>query len=448
MKYKDNPPIINEYVTNVCSQVRAYEMHPDIRTELENHILELADDLQTNSPNLTYEEALKAAITQMGDPKMVGTRLDRIHRPRTDWSLVTVIVILLSMALITMYSAEKSLLFRSSVHPFELFDKKIIFVAIGLIFLVGVRLIDYRKIKNLSNVIYWSMLVLMIVTMQFGLTVNGIQNYLSLFGFRIPIMSLSPYVLIIALCGLLFKEENNHHPWKQWATYVFPPMVLFMLNPDFTLMLFYFIAAFVLFAAAYKSWLFRILVPITHFVLILLFIFFKPSHSSLKSRLASYLDSYSDPQGAGYMAVQSSKIIREAGWLGQGIGTPNSVLPNLHSDAIYTYIIFSFGWLGGLVLVWTVLALMFRIIVTARKVKDDYGKQIIIVLGLFLSMKFIWSIGMALGWLPWTSVQLPFLSFGGSDLIADMMAVGLIMGIYRRKDIIRLSSQPSSYRIN
>lgn len=439
MKVLDKPEVINEYVRDVCAKVKAVEMHRDIREEIGNHVDELAEELMVESPGMDREEAIRAAVKQMGDPVDVGTRLNRIHRPKTDWSLVALLAAVLGIALLAMYSADQSLMLRSSGYPFHLFAKKAIYICIGVVFLLGLRLFDYRKLLNYTRIVYWVMIALMAITVMTGQQVNGASRYLEVFNFPIDVISLSPFVLVVTLCGILTRRDHGGKWWVQWAIYVLPPLFIYTLVPDVTIMTFFFIVAYSLFTLTYKSWMVRIVLPIVHFIGVLMM---PTSYKSyLLKRLYDYLHPYEDPKGASYMVVQSLKTIREAGWFGHGIGRFNTSLPYIYSDMLYTYIIYSLGWIAGIVVAWVVAVFMIRIVNAAKIVSDPYGKQIILGLGALFGLKFIWSIAMSLGWLPIVSVQLPFFGFGGLGTIVDIAVIGFIMGVYRRKDMIRMPSR-------
>ncbi|MDF2652539.1 MAG: hypothetical protein K0Q73_8344, partial [Paenibacillus sp.] len=341
---------VNEYIREVCSRVRAREVHPDIRAELTNHLEELSEDIKTHSPEISNEDAITTAIQQMGDPADVGSRLNRIHRPRTDWRFVGTVAALLGFALIIMYSADKSLQVRPSVQTIDLFSKKLLSIGIGLLLLVVVRMIDYRKISAYSVPIYWSTIVVMLFALMNGEHVNGTQQYITLLGIHFPLLALSPYVLIVVLAGLLTKQKNKHNWSVQWAVYVSPALVLYLLSFRITEFVFFFIVALALFMFTYRNKAIAVLAPLVHvFVIPALLLLFNGSflQPGFRQRVSNFfnLDPY---EGMVNPVVQSLDIIREAGWFGNGIGAPftNMSLYYIHSDWIYTYMIFALGWAG------------------------------------------------------------------------------------------------------
>ncbi|MFK7696112.1 FtsW/RodA/SpoVE family cell cycle protein [Paenibacillus sp. HJGM_3] len=435
---RDIHPLVQQYIRDVCARIKAVELHRDIREELAGHVEELADEMMAHSPEIEREDALRKAVQHMGDPAEAGARLNRIHRPKTDWSLVMLLGLIIGFSLVLMYSADRSQMALSHLYPFHLFEKKAIYWGLGLFMLLAIRWIDYRKLSRYSVPIFWGMIALMLVTCLTGLEVNGSRRYLDMFGLRLDIIALSPYVLIVALSGILVRHGTSMAWWKLWISYVLPPFFITLLAPDFISNLMYVAVAYLLFARIYVSRAVRIGIPIVHMLGLLGSIFLLRDNSYLQMRWSSYVDPYADSQGAGYMIVQSLSIIREAGWLGHGIGVQAaSRLPGLHSDMLYPYLIAVFGWLGGIAVFLAAALLLQRIARAAKLVADPYGQTILTGFGAWLGMKFAWSMAMTLGWVPLMTIQLPLLGFGGVNTVAEMAALGLMMSIYRRKDMIR-----------
>ncbi|WP_127587701.1 FtsW/RodA/SpoVE family cell cycle protein [Paenibacillus koleovorans] len=439
---RERHPVVESFLYEVTSYIRAREWHRDIRDELSDHLEDSADEAQSNDSSLSRDEAYRLAVAQMGAASEVGKRFDRIHRPRTDWVLLGLLGLLLGASFLLMYSMDRTLMIRSSVYPFDLFEKKLVYSGVGLLLLLAIRLFDYRKLLAYSNWIYGFTLVMMLITLSTGRYVNGSRHDINLFGIQVDVLNISPYALIVSLCGVLILRASDTTWWKMWLIYVIPPLVFYAIEPYRPMLLFYFLAALVLFLVTYKSWVLRIGVPLLHLGALVVFAM---NHHYWDMRIKSFFDPGSDPNGIGYMAIQTLKTLREAGWFGQGIGQSNMTVPNLYSDMMFTYIVFTFGWAGGVALVWVVAAFLLRIVQASSRVLDPYGKQLIIGLSVLLGMQFIWSIGMAVGLLPIISVQLPLVANGGSSQLTCLALLGLIMSIYRRKDMIRSHRQQSMH---
>jgi len=118
------------------------------------------------------------------------------------------------------------------------------------------------------------------------------------------------------------------------------------------------------------------------------------------ARFLAFSNPRQDPQGSGYMVIQSIEAIRSAGFLGQGFNLPAGTLPSLHTDLIFTSIVYSFGWIAGLAVVVLATALFIIILRVARLVRDRYGRLLVSGLVGMLMIQFYWNILMTLGLAP------------------------------------------------
>jgi cell division protein FtsW (lipid II flippase) len=117
-------------------------------------------------------------------------------------------------------------------------------------------------------------------------------------------------------------------------------------------------------------------------------------------------------------------------------GTFNPLLiPSRNTDFVFTYIVCAFGWAAGIFLAIMFAAYIIRIIHTAALVKDSYGRLLVSGFAAIFAVRFFWNIPMALGITPITGVSLPFISYGRIDYLVNMAAIGLILSVYRRKNI-------------
>ncbi|MFH0070944.1 FtsW/RodA/SpoVE family cell cycle protein, partial [Peribacillus sp. NPDC056705] len=138
----------------------------------------------------------------------------------------------------------------------------------------------------------------------------------------------------------------------------------------------------------------------------------------------------------GYFMRVTAEAISSAGWFGQGFAAANPGLPYAYSDAIFAYLIYCFGWIFGIVVGMIVLLFLARMWNISLAHKDSYAKNItrgiIVVLGLRLFLPIL----MTLGWLPSVSLDFPFLSNGGTNNMLDLAMDGLLLSIYRHKNMI------------
>jgi rod shape determining protein RodA len=152
-----------------------------------------------------------------------------------------------------------------------------------------------------------------------------------------------------------------------------------------------------------------------------------------KSRLVAFIEPETDPTGIGYQLNQSkitvgSGQIAGKGYL-QGTQGPFRFLPEKHTDFVFAVFAEEWGFLGSLLLILLYLALILRGLDTARKAKDDFGRLLALgITFMFLIYLFI-NIGMTLGLMPVVGIPLPFMSYGGTALLSNLIAVGILINV-------------------
>lgn len=128
--------------------------------------------------------------------------------------------------------------------------------------------------------------------------------------------------------------------------------------------------------------------------------------------------------------------VSSAGWFGQGFAAPNPGIPYVYSDSIYPYLIYCFGWMFGIVVGMVVLLFLARMWSISNVLHDSYGKNIVTGVIVVLGLRLLLPILMGLGVVPIVSLDLPFISYGGFNHMMDFAIVGLLLSIYRRKNMI------------
>ena len=159
-----------------------------------------------------------------------------------------------------------------------------------------------------------------------------------------------------------------------------------------------------------------------------------------QARLMSFLDPAADPLGAGYHLAQSRAAIGAGGFLGQGLfhgsQTQLRFVPDQDTDFIFTAIAEELGFVGSLVLLALFAYLLWRCLDIAREAKDDFGRLVAFGLTTLFALHVFVNIGMTLGLLPVKGLPLPFVSYGGSNMLTNMIAIGLLQNIWMRRSKI------------
>ncbi len=426
---------VQDYIKAVCSQVRFRDIHEDLRLELEAHIQEIAEDLL--GQGFTEKEAIAQAVAQMGNADIVGQQLNQVHKPKTEWSILLFSFLFINIGLLALYFIQQQGLLR---HNINLFEKSLFFALISFIFIIGFYFFDYRKLEKYSIHIYLGTLVLLIFTVFWGVQAGGSSSWLVLGPFSINFVAVSPLLFSIALAGIFNEWDwNNNLKLVQGLALLALPLMIILMAPSLAAAAILIVAFTVLMIVSGAQLKQALLIPVPFIVILIWSIFNAPYRLE---RFLIFLNPGSDPQGYGYLNLQLSKIISHSGFLGQGLTFDPLLLPDLHTDFIFAFITYTCGWLASILLTALVIMFLVRMIRIAKQVKITYAKLLISGFVSILSVQFLWNIFMNLGLAPISGVGLPFISYGGSQLVINAAIIGIVLSIYRRKNI------SSSYKLS
>ncbi|MEK3725254.1 FtsW/RodA/SpoVE family cell cycle protein [Paenibacillus sp. FSL H8-0034] len=425
---------VRQYLQKVCKQVNARELHPEIKLELQSHIQELVEE--QISVGLEREQAIEIAIRQMGDPLLVGDQLNKAHKARIDWSLLGLITIFIGIGMLAMYAVE-----LVSYRNYSFFMNKITYSIIGIICMLGLCFWDYRKLLPYSKALYIIILLAMGWGLLFGQQVNG-APYFSLGFIRFNFLAISPFLLILSLAGMMASSWKKQAFSLKIAVYVLIPSVLYGFgNSLISLMIF--LTGFSIMYLSLQKHIGKLLCYIVP-LLIIVFVLSVGTNAQRIERFFAYTNPYNDPQGSGYMVIQSMQSIHSAGWWGHGFAAVASTLPTIESEMLFTYLIYSLGWIAGIGLGALALIFLIRLASIAGKVTDLYGSLAVKGFLAMFTIEFIWSMLMSFGVLPITGVSIPFISNGGMLTLVQMASIGIILSIYRQKNRIPARSNSTN----
>lgn len=417
--------IIGEYIKSVCSLVKNKDAHEEIKLELENHILELSDELIAEGSK--ESEATEKAIAQMGDASVVGSQLNKAHKGNPDWTLLIITLLLSGFGLLSMYFIKVS-----GLASEEVFHKNLVYFIIGIAIVVGIYFFDYRKLYRYSKHIYFATLFLTLLAPFTGLHING-RLQLSLFSIVINFIDLSVFLFTISLCGIFSNWDWNKLDDKLKGIGLLAfPLLLIILSRSVSAGAIYIISFIVLLINTKANYKYILLI---FFTLLGLSFYYAMSEPYRTARMLSFFNPQMDPQGMGYINIQVKKLLSKAGFFGQGVSLQSRILPEAHTDFIFAYIIYTFGWFAGLSIVALAAAFVVRIVTLATSIKDTYGKLLIKGIASIFAVEFTWNILMVLGFAPLVAMSLPFVSYGGSQFIMNMIAIGLISSVYKRRTL-------------
>ncbi|MET3508068.1 FtsW/RodA/SpoVE family cell cycle protein [Halalkalibacter oceani] len=422
-----------EFLTKVTSKVKAKEAHSIIKKELTHHLQELSHSFQQKTAS--KEEADERAIQEMGNPFTLGENLNRLHRPKIDWLLIALFVIIAGNSFLPLIHGNLAMSLPSTFY----FSRQAIWLTLAVVAIVAFLFFDYRKLKKYWWFFYGSGLLLLLYTYLFGLMKNGAVRWISIAGMSVDSSAITLFLFFLAWAGILYNI-NTFNTWmKQALLFIlfWVPILFYLVLPHMMLGIIYFFCLLTMFACSnvHRKLAFT-LVAANVMMSILLFNVFLASSYRL-TRLLIFLNPNADPHGAGYTYLLVRDILSQAGWLGNGFSTALiRQLPATHTDYVFPFLVYSFGWAFGIALCLILLLFIVRISRNAFKTKDRYGRLLVIGGAALIAVPTCWNILMGLGVVPLMEVSLPFISYGGSMLLVNSGILGLILSVYRRKDLV------------
>jgi len=154
-------------------------------------------------------------------------------------------------------------------------------------------------------------------------------------------------------------------------------------------------------------------------------------------RILAFLDPEKYADGAGFMTLKIQEIMERAGWFGWfGQPVSRNFIPEAHTNLVFVSFTYYYGWLFAIVLVAILSLFAARMMVILPKVKDSYGRLLLIGGMALYGVQFVSNIGMAFGLFPLTSMSLPFMSYGLMPTVLNAVIIGVVLSVYRRKDLV------------
>ncbi len=436
---------ITTFLDDVCIHIKCKAVHKDIRDELTNHICELKEEYANRA--MDEEKALEMAISAMGNCDELGNRLNKQHKPKTEWSIIVLTAIIAAIGGIIMYVSSKFSSFQAVS-----FERYLLYAVIGFGVLAGIYFFDYTKLKKLAFPLYIITLMLLLFTLYTGADFNG-RSFLTIGGISIA----SDYVPIMFLAAIAgFMEKGRGKGGIAFAGILalsfislIPVLALPNLPVAFVLIICY--AVLIISSVirnhfgGYRRLQLAALGGIG-FVAISIIAFGIIAEPYRFHRISTFITrGQSDPYGEGWQQVMADKWFAASALLGKSAETVNGCsidmdMPGLTSNYILLNVIATLGWVVGLALVLAIAVFIGRLFITTRKLKNTYGFYLSLGACTILSAQFIFSVLMNFSLLPLTDINMPFVSYGGVGYIANMALVGIILSVWRRNNLISSSS--------
>ncbi|KMK77790.1 rod shape-determining protein RodA [Alkalihalobacillus pseudalcaliphilus] len=368
-----------------------------------------------------------------------------------DYTTLFLLFVLMCFSLVAIYSAAG----QYHTDPFFYVQRQVIFYVGGFIIMIVMMVMDYDLFKNFTIPLYIiGMILLILVETPLGVFRNGAQRWVDLGFTTIQPSEFMKVILVLTLAHLLYRitVSRRSHDIKTDLLILgkilavgLPPFFLILKQPDLgtALVIAALIATIILVSGI--GW--RIILSLVGLVFMglaalvwlhnhhpELFFFFIEDHQL--SRIYGWLDPYGTSGAEGYQLVEALKGIGSGQLYGsgflQGVQTQSDTIPEIHTDFIFTVIGEEFGFIGATILLVTYFFLFYRMVIIALTCNNLFGTYLVAgIIGLFVFQIFQ-NIAMTVGLMPITGLALPFISYGGTALITNMVAMGIVMNVNMR----------------
>jgi cell division protein FtsW (lipid II flippase) len=175
-------------------------------------------------------------------------------------------------------------------------------------------------------------------------------------------------------------------------------------------------------------------------------LFFVDQNGRLK-RLSVVLNLQDDPYGSGYSNNSIIEVIRSSGWWGNGVNTTFDMFKTGYYNYPGVLLIDVFGWSAGILLLVGIIWFVASMVKMLPRIRDDFGRMIIVSITAMFAMQILYSLALTTGKAPILSISFPFIGYG-NHLIFDYAMLGLLLGIYRRKDTISTKNEKMRQKVD
>ncbi len=360
-----------------------------------------------------------------------------------DPALLVAMLLLIVSGLFMVYSATHQSLEAVELDPGTYLKRQSTFAALGIVIVMLMASFDYRFLRIYAGMIYGaSIALLLLVRTPLGTTVKGSQRWFELFGFQLTPSELTKIALIVMLATYLAElrrtsgELSLQHVYAATAIAAIPAVLVF-LQPDLgTSIVLVSILVGILVVAGARGRHLGIL-ALTAIVLIFGALQLGLVREYQIARITGFLDPQNDPQRSGWNRQQAEIAIGSGGLTGtgylEGSQTNLDFVPEQHTDFIFTVVGEEFGFVGAVGMLLAFAVLLWRAFRIALLSKDPFGTYVAAGIAAMFAIQIFVNVGMTIGIMPITGITLPFVSYGGSSLLTNAIAVGLLQNVHMRR---------------
>ncbi|MDP1853364.1 MAG: putative lipid II flippase FtsW [Candidatus Omnitrophota bacterium] len=350
-------------------------------------------------------------------------------------SLFLITFFLVCIGIVMIYSASSIYAWETLGDTNYYLKRQLLYVGIGCLFMLLAMSFDYKLLRRYAKPLFVVSLFLLVLVLILGREAGGAKRWFKAFGFSFQPSELMQVSLIIYLADFISRKKNLIFDF--WRGFV-PPLLLLasasllvLIQPDLGTAFLLVVIAFIMLFVSGVSLSYIGLCAFISIPALYLLIFRVPYR---RARVLAFLNPWLDPKGSGFQLIQSQIALASGGVFGLGLGQSKQklfYLPAAHTDFIFSIIVEELGLLGALLVITLFIMFIWQAVLIYCNTPDTFGKLLSLGILSMIGLKVCINIGASLGFLPTKGLPLPFISYGGTSLIFDMICVGLLLNISR-----------------
>jgi rod shape determining protein RodA len=363
-----------------------------------------------------------------------------------DWVLLAVVLALSLVGTLLVWSATEPSLLQAGADPRTYLMKQLLNIVLGLILMCTVSMLDHRRLRLYAPIVYGlSCLGLIAVLTPLGSTVNGAHSWISLpGGFQIEPSEYAKLAVIVLSAMILSELRHGDARPRLRAVGLTVactavPILLVVLEPDLgvTVLMTVLLLGMIALSGIRLRWLAGLGLAGALAVLAVINLHLLKAYQV--RRFTAFLNPSADPRGTGYSAAQAKIAIGSGGLFGQGLFhgqlIAGNFVPEQHTDFIFAVAGEELGFAGAVVIISLLAVLLLRALRIAARADDQFGMLVASGIAIWFAVQAFINIGMTVGIMPVTGLPLPFVSYGGSAMFADMIAMGVLQAVHRHRSV-------------
>jgi rod shape determining protein RodA len=369
----------------------------------------------------------------------------RRNVPPFDLVLLIATLLVSVVGVVMVYTATRGSLLAQGEDPKTFLKKQGLFVLLGVITMVVVALVDYRRLEQLANLLYWLIVLALLGVFVVGSSAQGAARWFSLGPLQLQPSEFAVLALILAVASYCARRDEEGLAWRDVFRLMVMagiPIVLVLLQPDLGTAMIMVIVLLVMLAVAGLPIRILVLLLVGTALVALVAVEGGFLHHYQIARLTTFLNPNSHStnpyvQSAIYNTQQAKNAIGSGGLLGSGIGhgvaTNLGYVPEQQTDFIFTAVAEQLGFVGSVGVLTLLGVIAWRVLHAAVVSRDTFGRIVCAGLFAFIAFSVFQNAGMTMGIMPITGIPLPFVSYGGTAVLVFFAAVGLALSVGARR---------------